>query len=135
MRSEQLTDDQLSALAAKLRPMLAYLGKLEKRMEQTGFAEGDRLLVVVREARKAMLDTCTEVHYLSCDGVGRPPRKYAWHRSAPNARTMALGSGTAVTDLMAMRDFDFREEFLGLAVRRFVVLTTCGDDCRKTNDF
>jgi hypothetical protein len=38
-------------------------------------------------------------------------------------------------ELTAMRHFEFRDEFTGVAAQRFVALTTCGDDCRKTNHF
>ncbi len=55
--------------------MMAWLAKLERRMEEQGFAPNDPLLMRMREARKAMLDACIELHYLSCDGVGRPPRE------------------------------------------------------------
>jgi hypothetical protein len=73
MRSEQLTECQLEALATRIRPMLTYLVRLEVRMEKRGFSNNDRLLQVVREARKAVHDVNLELHYLSCDGVGRPP--------------------------------------------------------------
>lgn len=72
MRSEQLTERQLEALAARVRPMLTYLVRLEARMEQQGFSKDDRLLRLVRDARRAVHDVHLELHYLSCDGVGRP---------------------------------------------------------------
>ena len=36
------------------------------------------------------------------------------------------------SDLTAMRDFELRDEFSGLVARRFVALTTCGDECCKS---
>ena len=39
------------------------------------------------------------------------------------------------SDLTAMRHFEFRDEFSGLAARRFVAITTCGDECRQRNAF
>jgi len=36
--------------------------------------DDDRLLLLVREAQKALQSLCMEIHYLSCDGVGRPRR-------------------------------------------------------------
>jgi hypothetical protein len=38
-------------------------------------------------------------------------------------------------DLMAMRHFEFRDEFSAVAARRIAALTPCGDDCRQTNHF
>ncbi len=73
MRSDQLTDDQLSALAARVRPMMAYLARLEKRMRDQQFSDDDRLLVLVCRAREKLQDLHLELHYLSCDNVGRPP--------------------------------------------------------------
>ena len=32
-----------------------------------------------------------------------------------------------------MRDFESRDEFSGLAARRFVATMTCGDECRESN--
>ncbi|REK08958.1 MAG: hypothetical protein DWQ37_19020 [Planctomycetota bacterium] len=75
MRSEQLTEAQLESLVASVRPMLRYLGRLEKRMEAQGFPADDRLLRLVRETRQAAHDLALELHYLSCDGVGRPRRQ------------------------------------------------------------
>ena len=72
MRSEHLTERQLEALAVRIRPMLTYLVRLEARMEKRGFSHDDRLMQLVREARKAVHDLNLELHYLSCDGVGRP---------------------------------------------------------------
>jgi hypothetical protein len=39
------------------------------------------------------------------------------------------------SDLTAMRDFEFRDEFSGVAARRFVDITTCGDECRQRKVF
>jgi hypothetical protein len=71
MQSEQLTQCQFEALAARIRPILTYLVRLEGRMEKRGFSNNDRLMQLVREARKAVHDVNLELHYLSCDGIGR----------------------------------------------------------------
>jgi hypothetical protein len=71
MRSEQLTDNQLQALAERLRPMLGYLSRLQARMAQQGFSADDRLVVLVGAAQQAMQALTVELHYLSCDGTGR----------------------------------------------------------------
>ena len=75
MRSEDLTRAQAEALKGKLRPMLAYLGRLEKRMHKRHFPPDDKLQHLVPDAYNAMHALNVEVHYLSCDsGVGRPNR-------------------------------------------------------------
>ena len=38
-------------------------------------------------------------------------------------------------DLTAMRHLELREEFSGLVARRLADITTCGDECCKTNGF
>ena len=54
MRSDQLTDAQLSALAAHVRPMMSWLAKLEKRMQEQAFPPSDPLVAKVRQAREAL---------------------------------------------------------------------------------
>jgi hypothetical protein len=75
MRSDQLTDAQIGAIAEKIRPMLRYLSKLEKRILEQNFPEDDRLLVLVRAARSDFQGLHMELHYLSCENIGRPPRE------------------------------------------------------------
>lgn len=72
MRSESLTDDQVGVIAAKVRPMLRYLARLENRMKEQAFPDDDRLLVLVRQARRDLQNMHLELHYLSCDDIGRP---------------------------------------------------------------
>jgi ABC-type sugar transport system substrate-binding protein len=47
---------------------------LDKRMRDVGFDDQDRLRKLVADAHKALVDVNLELHYLSCDGVGRPTR-------------------------------------------------------------
>jgi hypothetical protein len=75
MRSDQLTDAQIGMIAEKIRPMLRYLSKLENRILEQNFPEDDRLLVLVRAARTAFQGLHMELHYLTCDNIGRPPRE------------------------------------------------------------
>jgi len=72
MRSDQLSQAQLDALFERLRPTAGYLSRLQSRMDNRDFTDDDRLLLLVREAQKALQALCMEIHYLSCDGVGRP---------------------------------------------------------------
>ena len=61
-------------LKAKLRPMLAYLGRLQKRMHKRHFPPDDKLQQLVRDTY-SMHALNVEVHYLSCEsGVGRTRR-------------------------------------------------------------
>ena len=78
MRSEDLTHAQAQALKERLRPMLAYLGRLEKRMHKRRFPPDDKLVHLVRDAYNAMHALNVEVHYLSCtSGVGAPSKHSA----------------------------------------------------------
>jgi hypothetical protein len=72
MQADDLTREQAAALKNKLRPMLAYLGKLKRRMVQRGFLNEDPLLAGVVKAENELHALHVEVHYLSCgDVVGR----------------------------------------------------------------
>jgi hypothetical protein len=76
MRSEELTSAQAQALKEQLRPMLSYLGRLQKRMHMRRFPPDDKLIGLVREAYNAMHALNVEVHYLSCSsGVGVPRKE------------------------------------------------------------
>jgi hypothetical protein len=71
------------------------------------------------------------------NGCGATPRRLAdgAPRSSPVLVEVAGLPGATkskTSDLTAMRDFEFRDEFLGVAARRFVALMTCGDGCRKS---
>jgi len=52
--------------------MTAYLQRLQARMIERGFPPGDPLLQIVSTTYDGMRDLLAEVHYLSCDNVGRP---------------------------------------------------------------
>ncbi len=72
MPRRQLTAEQASALAEKLRPMLGYLNRLHRRMEKVGFLSDDPSLKLVTDARDAMHELTIDLHYESCrHQVGR----------------------------------------------------------------
>ena len=50
-------------------PLAVYLCRLTNPMERRGFAPNDRLQKA-RTARDATSSLMTELHYLSCNGVG-----------------------------------------------------------------
>lgn len=53
-----------------------YLGRLQKRMEETGFSPTDPLLKLVRNAFDAMQALYIEMNYQSCkSGAGREPKE------------------------------------------------------------
>lgn len=75
MRSDELTPAQARALKEQLRPMLSYLGRLQKRMHKRRFPHDDKLVQLVADAYNAMHALNVEVHYLSCtSGVGLPDK-------------------------------------------------------------
>lgn len=87
MRSEQLSGEQLEALYDRTSAMLAYLNRLEQRMEQRGFSRDDWLRIAVGEARAKMQVVCKALADLGAGGtmgrlpqrgdpLGRKPRKH-----------------------------------------------------------
>jgi hypothetical protein len=66
----RLTREQTEMLNARLRPLLGYLTRARRRMEQLRI--DDKLYRDLLRAQMAMQDLCAELHYRSCDsGVGR----------------------------------------------------------------
>ena len=60
------------AIHERRLPMLGYLNRLERCMEQRGFPVDDKLWARVVDARDAMHALTVAVHYASCKGqVGR----------------------------------------------------------------
>ena len=59
-------------MSAQLLPALAYLDRLQDRMEKRGFTADDKLYQLVCKAQRIMQELVMELHYLSClGGVGR----------------------------------------------------------------
>jgi hypothetical protein len=65
MDATGLTRKQLDALSFKLAPMLAYLQRLEARMQQRHFPASDPLLTSTREAIERMQRVMEVVHTLA----------------------------------------------------------------------
>jgi hypothetical protein len=57
------------------QPSLAYLFRLREPMVKRGFPPADPLLMLVEKAYDSMHRLFVELHYLSCDGVGRPSKE------------------------------------------------------------
>jgi hypothetical protein len=72
MDRDSVTKDQAKTINAKVQPSLGYLYRLRDRMVKTGFPPNDPLLKLVENAYDSVHRLFIELHYLSCDGVGRP---------------------------------------------------------------
>ena len=67
--------DQAKTINKALFPSLNYLFRLKERMEKVGFPHDDKLYLMACKAYDAVRALHGEMHYLSCDGVGNPPKK------------------------------------------------------------
>jgi hypothetical protein len=85
VNSFSLTKEQASVIAKALYPPTNYLVRLRNRMHERGFPHDDPLYVLVCEAYDKVQQLSMHIHYLSCDGVGRPPRPTAPPASTPPA--------------------------------------------------
>ena len=74
MSSHDITKDQAKVIHEALYPGLNYLARLNARMGQSGFPPDDKLFQLVGKAYEAMRHLYNQVHYLGCNGVGRPDR-------------------------------------------------------------
>jgi hypothetical protein len=74
MNSNDITKGQAKVIAAALYPGFNYVARLNRRMEAMGFPPDDKLFQLVGKAYDAMRHLYGEVHYLGCNGVGRPDR-------------------------------------------------------------
>ena len=57
-----------------LYPGLNYSARLNARVQDLGWTPNDKLFQLVGEAYDAMRHLYSEVHYIGCNGVGRPDR-------------------------------------------------------------
>ena len=71
MNADDLTKAQYAALRNKVGEMVAYLGRLNKRMGDRGFPNDDPLRRVVVSALNAVHQLHAEVQCRSIDGKGR----------------------------------------------------------------
>jgi hypothetical protein len=72
MDRDSVTKDQAKKINASVQPSLNYLFRLRERMTKAGFLPGDPLFKLVDRAYDSVHRLFVELHYLSCDGVGRP---------------------------------------------------------------
>ena len=75
MDRSDVKKSQAKTISTALFPHMNYLFRLRKRMEEVGFPHNDKLYLLVCNAYDAMHRLSVEIHYLSCDGVGNPPKK------------------------------------------------------------
>jgi hypothetical protein len=71
MNADDLTKAQYAALRNKVGEIVAYLGRLNKRMGDRGFPEDDPFRRVTADALIAMHQLHAEVMCRSIDGKGR----------------------------------------------------------------
>ena len=74
MTSDDLTRSQAKFISESLFPGVNYLVRLKTQLEKSGFPGDDYLYKLVCEAYETSWRLSLEVHYMSCNGVGRPPR-------------------------------------------------------------
>ena len=99
MRSDDLTREQARALQDRLHPMLAYLNKLQHRMQSKGFPLDDPLWVTVSKAQQAIQELITE---LRCGNY----RHVARYRNATASPSMTATSVVAISRVRRTRDCD-----------------------------
>jgi hypothetical protein len=75
MDSRTIQRWQAEKLHRTLQPTLGFLHRLRDRMLKAGFLPDDPLFVRVCRAYDALHRLFIDLHYLSCDGTGRPSRK------------------------------------------------------------
>ena len=74
MDRDSRTKDQAKTINASIQPSLGYLFRLRERMVKKGFPPNDPLKALVDRAYDSMHRLFVELHYLSCDGAGRPSK-------------------------------------------------------------
>ena len=75
MTSDDISKSQAAVIQKALFPGVNYLVRLRTRMEKAGFPQNDKLYKLVQAACDAAQQLSNEVHYMTCDGVMREPRK------------------------------------------------------------
>jgi len=74
MDSRTIKRWQAKKLHLVLQPMVGFLYRLRERMQKVGFLPSDPLFKLVCKAYESLHALFIELHYLSCDGVGKTPR-------------------------------------------------------------
>jgi hypothetical protein len=117
---------QAKRIGDALFPTVNYFVRLRLRMEQLRFPHDDPVYKLVCEAHEGMNRLRLDVHYLSCDGVGRassdgitlasgrpamePRRRLgAQKKAAPNPEPLAIdGRDDATLPALPRRFRDYR---------------------------
>jgi hypothetical protein len=74
MNSNDITKSHAKVIFDAHFPGANYLVRHRARMQKSCFPSGDKLFLLVEKAHDAMRQLRSELHYVSCDGVGRPDR-------------------------------------------------------------
>ena len=91
MRREDITREQAEAIKAKIGPMLCYLNRLKRRMNDV-FARDDPLFAQVIDAADALHTLNVSVHYLSCGTTGGGSGGYPSESAFGSARPLSSPS-------------------------------------------
>jgi hypothetical protein len=75
MNSTDITREQAEQMHGALFPLANYLNRLVRRMEHTGFPPDDSLFRRASLAYDETRSLLVELHYMSCNGVGRDDRE------------------------------------------------------------
>ena len=74
MKTPRLTASQAAAFNEHIRPMLRFLFRCRKRLDDRGFDPKCTLYQTVNKAYDSIQHLFIELHYESCGhGTGRPP--------------------------------------------------------------
>jgi hypothetical protein len=83
---------QAKQISQAMFPKINYLFRLRESMEKVGFPPNDKLYLLVCNAYEAMQELSVEVHYLSCDGVGRPSKNEELEQLEQNSAATQIDS-------------------------------------------
>jgi hypothetical protein len=83
MTSDDLTKEQIEQLLKSINPTVGFLGRLERRMEKTQWANNDPVYVATRAARDALQSLSMTLHYLTCEGTKAPASLDAMAKMPP----------------------------------------------------
>ena len=77
MNADQVTRRQARAIKSKVEPFRYYLYQLRSRMSARGFAPGDPLFDLVRQAETAIGELFVDIEYRTkCGPVELPPKPF-----------------------------------------------------------
>jgi hypothetical protein len=129
-----LTREQAEAIKAKIAPMLGYLNRLKKRMNQV-FARDDSLFAEVIDAADALHKLNVSIHYLSCGknggSSGGHPSQSAFADSQPLESPQAHNPAKGANESNHTNSLDI----LGLPDSSWCRRDSTGDPWESSDEF